>query len=64
MSKELLQAINDKVDSSDSANKYDSKSFLKGLERRRQTLLVVTEYLVEAQSNFLNGSSRKKSDFK
>lgn len=61
MSKELLQAINDKVDSSDSANKYDSKSFLKGLERRRQTLLVVTEYLVEVQSNFLNGSSRKRA---
>jgi RNA polymerase sigma-54 factor len=61
MSKELLQAINDKVDSSDSANKYDSKSFLKGLERRQQTLLVVTEYLVEAQSNFLNGSSGKRA---
>ena len=61
MSKELLQAINDKVDSSDSANRYDSKSFLKGLERRQQTLLVVTEYLVEAQSNFLNGSSGKRA---
>ena len=61
MSKELLQAINDKIDSSDSANKYDSKSFLKGLERRQQTLLVVTEYLVEAQSNFLNGSSGKRA---
>ena len=61
MSRELLQAINDKVDSSDSANKYDSKSFLKGLERRQQTLLVVTEYLVEAQSNFLNGSSGKRA---
>ena len=61
MSKELLQAINDKVDSSNSANRYDSKSFLKGLERRQQTLLVVTEYLVEAQSNFLNGSSGKRA---
>ena len=61
MSKELLQAINDKIDSSNSANKYDSKSFLKGLERRQQTLLVVTEYLVEAQSNFLNGSSGKRA---
>ena len=61
MSKELVQAINDKVDSSNSANRYDSKSFLKGLERRQQTLLVVTEYLVEAQSNFLNGSSGKRA---
>lgn len=61
MSKELLQAINDKIDSSNSANRYDSKSFLKGLERRQQTLLVVTEYLVEAQSNFLNGSSGKRA---
>ena len=61
MSKELFQAINDKIDSSNSANRYDSKSFLKGLERRQQTLLVVTEYLVEAQSNFLNGSSGKRA---
>ena len=61
MSKELLQAINDKIDSSNSANRYDSKSFLKGLERRQQTLLVVTEYLVEAQSDFLNGSSGKRA---
>ena len=61
MSKELLQAINDKIDSSNSANRYDSKSFLKGLERRQQTLLVVTEYLVEAQINFLNGSSGKRA---
>ena len=61
MSKELLQAINDKIDSSNSANRYDSKSFLKGLERRQQTLLVVTEYLVEAQSNFLDGSSGKRA---
>lgn len=61
MSRELLQMVKDKIDSSDAENRYDSKSFLKGLERRQQTLLVVTEYLVEAQTNFLNDSSGKRA---
>ena len=53
MSKELLKIINDKIDSSQSDKSYDSKSFLKGLERRQQTLLVVSEFLIEAQKTFL-----------
>ena len=61
MSKELLQIIKDKIDSSHSENKYDSKSFLKGLERRQQTLLVVSEYIIEAQKNFLFGKSGKRA---
>ena len=61
MSKELLKIIKDKIDSSRSDKTYDSKSFLKGLERRQQTLLVVSEFLIEAQKNFLDGKSGKRA---
>ena len=61
MSKELLKIIKDKIDSSQSDNSYNSKSFLKGLERRQQTLLVVSEFLIEAQKNFLDGRSGKRA---
>ena len=61
MSKELLKIIKDKIDSSQSDKSYDSKSFLKGLERRQQTLLVVSEFLIEAQKNFLDGIAGKRA---
>ena len=61
MSKELLKIIKDKIDSSQSDKSYDSKSFLKGLERRQQTLLVVSEFLIEAQKNFLDGRGGKRA---
>ena len=61
MSKELIKIIKDKIDSSQSDKSYDSKSFLKGLERRQQTLLVVSEFLIEAQKNFLDGSTGKRA---
>ena len=61
MSKELLKKIKDKIDSSQSDKSYDSKSFLKGLERRQQTLLVVSEFLIEAQKNFLDGRAGKRA---
>ncbi len=59
MSKELLAVIKNKINFSKSENAYDSKSFLKGLERRQQTLLVVSEFLIEAQKNFLDDRSGK-----
>ena len=61
MSKELLKIIKNKIDSSQSDKSYDSKSFLKGLERRQQTLLVVSEFLIEAQKNFLDGRAGKRA---
>tara|TARA_Y100000766_G_C18912960_1_gene609404 strand:- start:1172 stop:2452 length:1281 start_codon:yes stop_codon:yes gene_type:complete len=61
MSKALLKMIKNKIDSSQSDKSYDSKSFLKGLERRQQTLLVVSEYLIEAQKNFLDGKAGKRA---
>ena len=61
MSKELIEKINSKVESSQKEGWHDSKAFLKGLERRQQTLLLVSEYLIEAQENFLNGDSGKRA---
>ncbi len=61
MSKELLEKINSKVESTQKKDIHDSKAFLKGLERRQQTLLLVSEYLIEAQENFLNGKSGKRA---
>ena len=61
MSKELIEKINSKVESSQKEGWHDSKAFLKGLERRQQTLLLVSEYLIEAQENFLNGESSKRA---
>ena len=61
MSKELIEKINSKVESSQKEDWHDSKAFLKGLERRQQTLLLVSEYLIEAQENFLNGESGKRA---
>lgn len=61
MSKELLNLIKNKINSSNNEASYNSKIFIKGLERRQQTLLVVSEFLVEAQKNFLEGKSTKRA---
>ena len=61
MSKELIDALKNKIDTTESEHKEDSKSFLKGLERRQQTLLLVSEYLIEAQSGYLLDSSEKRA---
>ena len=61
MSKELIDALKNKIDATESEHKEDSKSFIKGLERRQQTLLLVSEYLIEAQSGYLLDSSEKRA---
>ena len=61
MSKELLEKIKIKIESTEKEDAHDSKAFLKGLERRQQTLLLVSEYLIEAQRNFLNSGSGKRA---
>ena len=61
MSKELLEKIKIKVESTEKRDIHESKAFIKGLERRQQTLLLVSEYLVEAQTNYLNGESSKRA---
>ena len=61
MSKELIDILKNKIDTTESEHKEDSKSFIKGLERRQQTLLLVSEYLIEAQSGYLLNSSEKRA---
>ena len=61
MSKELIDDLKNKIDTTESEHKEDSKSFIKGLERRQQTLLLVSEYLIEAQSGYLLASSEKRA---
>ena len=50
ISKEFLEKIKTKVEGENIKNE-EAKSFLNGLERRQQTLLMVSEYIVEAQKN-------------
>ncbi len=54
----LLERINSQIDSSSA--KSDAKSIMKGLERRQKTLLLVSEYLIKKQINFLNSKSDLK----
>ena len=61
MSQDLIERIKSKVEKSKDKNKHEAKSFLKGLERRQQTLYLVAEVIVNIQSDFLNGSSKKKA---
>ena len=61
MSKELLERIKSKINSIENEETITPKSFLNGLERRQQTLLVVSEFIVEAQKNFLNGVAGKRA---
>jgi len=61
MSKELIQRVKSKINSIENEGMIASKSFLNGLERRQQTLLVVSEFIVEAQKNFLDGKAGKRA---
>ena len=60
ISKEILEKIKTKVDGENIKNE-EAKSFLNGLERRQQTLLMVSEYIVEAQKEFLRSASDKNA---
>ena len=51
----LMDRINSQIGSS--STKSDVKSMMKGIERRQKTLLLVSEYLVKKQINFLNSTS-------
>tara|TARA_X000001036_G_scaffold25148_1_gene21003 strand:+ start:789 stop:2075 length:1287 start_codon:yes stop_codon:yes gene_type:complete len=54
MPKAVLENINRKLNSLDSDKRVEIKSFLNGLERRQQTLLLVGEFLLKKQEDFLN----------
>tara|TARA_Y100000746_G_scaffold222307_1_gene222614 strand:- start:589 stop:1116 length:528 start_codon:yes stop_codon:yes gene_type:complete len=60
MNKELIEAIKEEMESSNNEKVLEAKSFLRGLERRQQTLLLVGQYIIAAQSEYLNKNSDKK----
>jgi len=57
MPKALLEKIKSRINSPNLEDKVEIKSFLKGLEKRQKTLLLVAEYLVKKQTRFLNNKS-------
>tara|TARA_B110000263_G_scaffold55585_1_gene47036 strand:+ start:693 stop:1979 length:1287 start_codon:yes stop_codon:yes gene_type:complete len=57
MPKALLENINNKIVESDLDRKIEIRSFLRGLERRQETLLLVGEFLLKKQEDFLNKES-------
>ena len=59
MPKTVLENINGKTSSLNSDKKIEIKSFLNGLEKRQQTLLLVGEYLLKKQEDFLNNQTNK-----
>jgi RNA polymerase sigma-54 factor len=59
MPKTVLENINRKTSSLNSDKKIEIKSFLNGLEKRQQTLLLVGEYLLKKQEDFLNNQTNK-----
>jgi len=60
MNKELIETIKKEIVSSNNEKILEAKSFLRGLERRQQTLLLVGQYIIAAQSEYLNNNSTKK----
>ena len=60
MNKELIETIKEEIVSSNNEKVLEAKSFLRGLERRQQTLLLVGQYIIAAQSEYLNNNSGKK----
>ena len=59
-SKELMEYVTDRIDSIENKKKFEYKSFLKGLERRQQTLHWLHNILLRPKQVF-NGTCRKKA---
>ena len=60
MNKDLIEVIKAKIKSSNNEKVLEAKSFLRGLERRQQTLFLVGQYLLTKQNEYLNGNSDRE----
>ena len=61
MNKDLIEVIKTKIESSNNEKVLEAKSFLRGLERRQQTLFLVGQYILDKQNEYLNNNTDKKS---
>ena len=60
MNKDLIEAIKEEIESSNNKKVLEAKSFLRGLERRQQTLFLVGQYILTKQNEYLNKNPDKK----
>ena len=60
MNKDLIETIKKEIESSGKKKVLEAKSFLKGLERRQQTLLLVGQYILAKQNEYLNKNADRK----
>jgi len=61
MNKDLIELIKEEIESSNNEKVLEAKSFLRGLERRQQTLFLVGQYILDKQNEYLNNNTDKKS---
>ena len=60
MNKDLIEAIKQEIKSSNNEKVLGAKSFLRGLERRQQTLFLVGQYILAKQNEYLNLNTDRK----
>ena len=60
MNKGLIEAIKEEIESSNNEKVLEAKSFLRGLERRQQTLFLVGQYILTKQNEYLNKNADRK----
>ena len=60
MNKGLIEAIKEEIESSNNEKVIEAKSFLRGLERRQQTLFLVGQYILTKQNEYLNNNADRK----
>ena len=60
MNKELIEIIIAEIESSKNEKVVEARSFLKGLEKRQQTLFLVGQFIINKQNQYLNKTSDKK----
>ena len=61
MNKDLIEMIKEEIESSNNEKVLEAKSFLRGLERRQQTLFLVGQYILAKQNEYLNNNTGRKS---
>ncbi len=60
MNKEFIEIVKEEMQSSNNKKIIEAKSFLRGVERRQQTLFLVGQYILTAQSEYLNKKTDRK----